>query len=76
VKETKLLGGIKLVAIETPLDGRITSGIGLIRFLPQGYATPTWIHLEDEEDNDYTLIVNPLLGTTRIVNERVEMARK
>jgi hypothetical protein len=65
------------VDVETSLEGRITEERAFTRFLPQGYATPTWIHVADEEgENTYTLIIHPLTGKTEIRDGRVEMQRQ
>ena len=69
--------GLTLVDVETPNDGRVYDGRAMTRFVPQGYATPTWIHLENEKDEvKYTLIVHPLTGRTEIRDGRIEMERK
>ena len=76
VKETELPEGLRFVDVETTLDGLVAEGRAMTRFVPQGYATPTWIHLADEEDKLYTLIINPLTGVTEIRDGRVQMERK
>jgi len=51
--------------------------VAMTRYVPQGYATPTWIHIEEVgEDRIWTLIVHPLTGRTEIIDGRVEMERK
>ena len=75
VRETFLPEGLVIVDIETSLEGRITGDTAMTLFIPQGYATPTWVHLQYNEEQDYTLIVHPLTGRTEIHDERVEMQR-
>ena len=58
--------------VETPLDGVVSDGRALTRFLPQGYATPTLIHLEDDEGAVFTVEVRPVLGRAEVFDERVE----
>ncbi len=72
VKPARLPQGLRFRDVETLLEGTVTRGRALTRFLPQGYATPTWIHLEDEKGREYTVVVHPLLGRARIVEGRVE----
>jgi len=68
---------MRFVDIETALEGRVTGGVAMTRYVPQGYATPTWIHIEEvDEERVWTLIVHPLTGRTEIVDGRVEMERK
>jgi len=76
VGEIRLPEGLRFVDVETSLDGRVAEVRAMTRFVPQGYATPTWIHIADEEEKEYTLIVNPLNGVTEIRDGRVQMERK
>ena len=70
--EVKLPAELRFRDVETILDGVVTSGRALTRFLPQGYSTPTWIHLEDNHGDPYTVVVHPLLGRAEIFDERIE----
>lgn len=76
VGETVLPEGLKFVDVETALDGLVAEDRAMTRFLPQGYATPTWIHLADREDRQYTLVINPITGATEILDGRIRMERK
>lgn len=76
IAETVLPEGLRFVDVETSLDGLVYEEKAMTRFVPQGYATPTWIHIADEEDRVYTLIVNPLTGVTEIRDGRIAMERK
>lgn len=57
--------------VETTLDGLVSRGRALTRFVPQGHATPTWVHLEDQAGRTYTVVVRPLLGRAEIRDGRV-----
>lgn len=70
--EVRLPAELRLRDVETTLDGVVTGGRALTRFLPQGYSTPTWIHLEDPDGNPYTVVVHPLLGRGEIFDERID----
>lgn len=72
VKLTRLPAGLRFEDVETALDGVVSRGRALTRFLPQGYATPTWVHLEDEDGGQYTVRVYPLMGRAEILDERVD----
>ena len=77
VKERTLPEGLRFKDIETALEGRVSDGVAMTRYVPQGYATPTWIHLEEDDgETSWTLIVHPLTGRTEIIDGRVEMERK
>lgn len=72
VKETRLPEGLRFQDVETSLDGMVNRGRALTRFLPQGYATPTWVHLEDDRGEQYTVRIHPLLGRVEILDGRIE----
>ena len=77
VSEATLPDGLRFTDIENSLEGRVSEGRAYTLFLPQGYATPTWIHIAGEDvEESYTLIISPLTGNTEIRNGRVEMQRK
>lgn len=77
VQRTVLPEGMKFVDVETSLDGLVTEKRAFTRYLPQGYATPTWVHVADEAgDKTYTLIIHPLTGKAEIRDGRVEMQRR
>lgn len=71
--EVNLPEGLEFVDVETSLDGLITSERALTRYLPQGWATPTWVHLQDDDENLYTLIIHPLTGRAKIRDGRIGM---
>ena len=73
VSKVILPESLQFVDVETSLDGLVTQQRALTRYLPQGWASPTWIHLVDEEDKEYTLIVHPLTGRAKIRDGRVRM---
>jgi general secretion pathway protein H len=75
VKETHLPEGLRFRDVEVPhLEGAafVDPDRPYTPFLPQGYAHPTWIHLEDEDGDSYTIVVHPLLGRAEILDGRVE----
>ncbi len=75
MKETVLPEGLRFQDVESVLPGieRVSRGRSYTAFLPQGYASHTLIHLEDDEGQEYTLEVHPLLGRAEIFDERIEM---
>ncbi len=58
--------------METSLEGVVSQERALTHFLPQGYATPTWVHLEDEDGGEYTVRVPAFPGPVEILDGRVE----
>ena len=65
-REVKLPEGLRFRAIWTSLDGLVTDDVARTRFRPQGDATHTYIHLEEEGGQEYTIEVQSLLGRTRL----------
>ncbi len=65
---------LRFVDVETAEhnEGKETEGKKLTMFVPQGYATPTWIHIQDDSGALYTVVVHPLLGRAEILDGRVE----
>jgi cell wall assembly regulator SMI1 len=68
----RLPEGLRLREVETTLDGRVARDRALTHFLPQGYATPTWVHLEDDQGNPYTVVIRALPGQVGIYDGRVD----
>lgn len=68
----RLPEGLRLREVETTLEGLVREGRALTHFLPQGYATPSWVHLEDEDGNEYTVVIRALPGQVGIYDGRVD----
>ncbi|MBI5441328.1 MAG: hypothetical protein HY900_08975 [Deltaproteobacteria bacterium] len=62
----KLPEGLRFRSVWTSLDGFVTEDIARTRFRPQGDATHTYIHLEEEGGLEQTIEVQPLLGRARL----------
>ncbi len=71
VRPVRLPDGLRFQDVETLLEGVVTEGRALTRFLPQGVATPTWVHLQTAEGVAYTVVVQPVLGRAAVVEGRV-----
>jgi general secretion pathway protein H len=74
VRPTRLPNELRFQDVETAEhnEGIATRGRALTMFVPQGYATPTWVHLQDDAGAQYTVVVHPLLGRAEILDGRVE----
>ncbi len=64
--ETKLPDGLRFRAVWTSLDGLVSEGEARTRFRPQGDATHTYVHLEDQDGQEYTIEVQALLGRAEV----------
>ncbi len=75
VRLTHLPDGLHFRDVEVDLSGmeRVSEGRALTPFLPQGYAIPTMIHLEDDDGNEYTIEIHPLLGRAEVIDGRKEL---
>ncbi|MHB8764802.1 MAG: hypothetical protein ACYDA8_10790 [Deferrisomatales bacterium] len=71
VTPVKFPEGLRLREVETSLDGLVSRDRALTRFVPQGYATPTWVYLEDDQGREFTLVVRPLLGRAEVHDGRI-----
>ncbi|MFU8855736.1 MAG: hypothetical protein ACNA8S_01895 [Deferrisomatales bacterium] len=54
------------------MEGVVSRGRALTHFLPQGYATPSWVYLEDGDGNLYTVVIRSLPGPVGIFDGRVD----
>ena len=75
VQATKLPAGIKFKDISVMhLPARVEQGKVEIYFFPNGFVEPSVINLTDEdEENFYSLQLNPMTGRTRIRSEYFEI---
>jgi hypothetical protein len=66
-----LPSGVDLIDVDSP-TGKVTLGSTAIRFSPRGYVEETRIHLRDEVDTVYTLLLQPFLPKVKIESDYVE----
>lgn len=55
---------------------RFTKGAAQLYFFPGGYTERAYVHIADEKNNIYTLIVSPLSGKVTIEPQYVEVPEK
>lgn len=51
------------------LESSITKGLAYIYFLPQGMTQASAIHLSDNNQLNWTIVINPITGQSKIVTE-------
>ncbi|MBF0550678.1 MAG: prepilin-type N-terminal cleavage/methylation domain-containing protein [Deltaproteobacteria bacterium] len=73
-KTTDLPVGIRFKDIVTPRTGKILDGKTFVWFWPSGLTEYAWIHLSDDDNHDYTLVVRPLTGNTSFLEEYADIA--
>lgn len=62
----RLPEGITFMDIITPQDGKVTEGTCYTIVWPTGWIEPTTLHIKDDEDKPYTMLVEPIAGTVRL----------
>jgi prepilin-type N-terminal cleavage/methylation domain-containing protein len=60
---------IKVLDVEYPQADRVSTGTAEINFYPTGYADNSIIHLEEDESQRYSVLVEPLLPKIKVVEE-------
>jgi hypothetical protein len=62
----RLPPGVRFTDISTPREDRTTQGEAFTMVWPTGWIEPTTIHIRDERDQPYTLVIEPLSGAVRL----------
>jgi len=71
-KALTLPDAIRYMDVQFPQQERILSGTAEVRFYPAGYSDQVLIHLETEEDEKLTYLVEPLLPKVKIFDEWID----
>ncbi len=75
LKSTKLLSGVRFKDVYVDYLGqKVEQSQAYTYFFPDGYATGTIIHLQEEEDADnvFSIALSALSGRVRVVSEYLE----
>jgi len=62
---------IKLVDVEYPVKGKISSGRIDISFYKNGYSDKAIIHIEDEDHHQLSFLLEPFLPYTKLFKEYI-----
>jgi prepilin-type N-terminal cleavage/methylation domain-containing protein len=68
---TAFPGGVNVIDIEFPIEGKISSGKALIHFYPQGYSDHAIIHLRVDDQTNLSFHIEPFLSTVPIYEDVV-----
>ena len=68
----QLSDALSIRDIEFPLQDKIDSGQATIYFYEEGYSDKAIIHLEDDDGNTHSFLVEPFLNRVKIVEGYVE----
>jgi prepilin-type N-terminal cleavage/methylation domain-containing protein len=71
-KALTLPDAIRYMDVQFPQQERMTTGTTEVRFYPAGYSDQVLIHLETEDDEKVTYLVEPLLPKVKIFDEWIE----
>jgi prepilin-type N-terminal cleavage/methylation domain-containing protein len=64
--------GYRLVDVEFLNEDKITRGIAEIHFYRKGYSDKALIHIEDDDNAQYSYLLEPFLPHVKIIEEYVE----
>lgn len=70
--EYKLPNGFLLMDVEFMNDEKVRSGIAEIHFYKKGYSDKAIIHIEDNDNNRFSYLIEPFLLHVKIDNQYVE----
>jgi prepilin-type N-terminal cleavage/methylation domain-containing protein len=71
-KAMTLPDAIRYMDVQFPQQERISSGTAEVRFYPAGYSDQVLIHLETDDDEKLSYLVEPLLPKVKIFDEWIE----
>jgi prepilin-type N-terminal cleavage/methylation domain-containing protein len=75
LKSHPLSEAVRLKEVSFPGAGLITSGRPEIRFYPKGYCDQAIIHIQDENNHSFSLVIEPFLNTVALVEGALEFER-
>lgn len=61
--------GIEILDVEFPTKGKIASGIVAIRFYQKGYSDKAIIHIEDDDSERKSFLIEPFLPKVKLFDE-------
>jgi hypothetical protein len=67
--------GMAFMDIITPQDGKVTDGTCYTIVWPTGWIEPTTLHIRDNREKPFTLLIEPIAGTVRLEEGYVERRR-
>jgi len=66
--------GVRILDVWCKGKGKKVNGEVAIRFSKKGYVEQTVIHLGAEDGREFTLVLNPFLGTIKVYDKYVDIA--
>lgn len=70
-KGYQLSDNVEVLDLEYPEKGKISSGVADICFYKNGYSDKVFIHIEDNDNNRISLLIEPFLSKVKLYDEYV-----
>lgn len=70
--EYVLPAGYRLMDVWFPDEDKLTRGTAAIRFYAKGYSDKALIHVEDDDDNRFSFLIEPFLPHVKISDTYIE----
>jgi prepilin-type N-terminal cleavage/methylation domain-containing protein len=61
----------RVTDVEFPIQGSVTAGRADIRFYKGGYSDKVMIHIEDDDNNQYSFLIEPFLTKVKLYEDYV-----
>ncbi len=74
-KKMVLSNKVRFKDVYTPREGEVIHGIAYTEFIPNGLVEDTVIHLENDEDKVFTLMIKPLTGSVKVYDRYIRVTR-
>lgn len=71
-KALALPAAIRFVDVQYPFQDAVTSGTTEVRFYPAGYSDQALIHIETDDAQRFTYLVEPLLTKVKLIETWIE----
>ena len=62
---------VRILDVEYPGNIKLSSGQADLRFYPQGHSDQAWIHLENDEGEQSSLLVQTFLPKVKLIQEYI-----
>jgi|GEM_PF-292649 len=66
---------IRVTDVEYPIQGKVEAGTADICFYKNGYSDKVLIHMEDDDNRQFTFLIEPFLSKVKMYDEYVEFER-
>ena len=75
LKSISLPHKVRFKDVFTSREGEEIHGVAYTEFIPNGLAEDTIIHLENDEEKFFTLMIKPLTGNVKVYDRYIKVTR-